>query len=295
MKISRTGGGYVAYPPGATFGPRRLQDYEFVWIMKGNVVYEADGRSHDVPPGSLVLGQQGWQETYRWDPLHQTQHAFFHFTPTEADLEQLPPLTEWPVHRQMPEGDIARPLFRHILWLITANRPEWRPLLHRGVSQLLACYVTGAVHGLTMERLELPEPVEKALHAVQSMWSEGRLENPSLADLAQAAGVSDVHLCRLFRQTLGQGPITALRYLRLDRAASLLARSNLQVQEVADHTGFENPFHFSRCFKELFGVSPRAYRKQVADGGTVMPREVLNLRRVASIIDLGTEADDGAE
>jgi hypothetical protein len=35
MSLTVSGCGLAVYPPGATFGPRRLQDFEFVWLLQG--------------------------------------------------------------------------------------------------------------------------------------------------------------------------------------------------------------------------------------------------------------------
>jgi len=271
----------VVYPPGATFGPRVLSDFEFVWILNGDVTYEVPGKCMPCPPGSLILGRPGMREIYRWDVQRQTRHAYIHFQLGPAELAGLPPPDAWPQVRALPEGDVARPLFRHLIWLLDERRPEWEPLATGALLHLLHCFVAGALQSRSEGRLELPVPVEKALRVVQMEWARGRLVSPSLAALARAAGVSQVHLCRLFRQALGHGPIAALRMLRLDRAAVLLERSNLQVQEIATLTGFDNPFHFSRSFRELYGLSPRAYRGRIEAGETALPHELLQLRRVA--------------
>jgi transcriptional regulator GlxA family with amidase domain len=58
----------------------------------------------------------------------------------------------------------------------------------------------------------------------------------------------------------GLGPVAALERVRLARAATLLARSNLSVTEVGAACGFTDPLHFSRRFSAAYGRSPRAYR-----------------------------------
>jgi AraC-like DNA-binding protein len=47
---------------------------------------------------------------------------------------------------------------------------------------------------------------------------------------------------------------------RLDHAEVLLRRSVRLVAEIAAESGFENPTHFNRVFKERFGVTPLQYR-----------------------------------
>jgi AraC family transcriptional regulator of arabinose operon len=52
----------------------------------------------------------------------------------------------------------------------------------------------------------------------------------------------------------------ALREARLRHAARLLEVTDLTVERVAAASGFPSPFHFSRVFRERYGVPPGAYR-----------------------------------
>lgn len=64
-----------------------------------------------------------------------------------------------------------------------------------------------------------------------------------------------------FKQVTGMSPNQYHLELRLGKASELLRASNLPVIEVADQTGFETLFYFSRIFKKKFNVSPREYRQ----------------------------------
>lgn len=80
------------------------------------------------------------------------------------------------------------------------------------------------------------------------------------ASLAKHAGVTPSHLAVLFRQALGMSPSEHVRQARIARARTLLASSELPVAEVAMKVGFVDPYHFSRAFKQVTGVSPRRWR-----------------------------------
>jgi transcriptional regulator GlxA family with amidase domain len=54
--------------------------------------------------------------------------------------------------------------------------------------------------------------------------------------------------------------------LRLELALGLLARSNLNVGQIAGRVGFGSAFHFSRRFKRAFGSSPTQMRARLAAG-----------------------------
>ena len=49
---------------------------------------------------------------------------------------------------------------------------------------------------------------------------------------------------------------------RIERACAMLAGTDLSIQEISNSVGFEDPFYFSRAFKEIKGVSPRQYANQ---------------------------------
>lgn len=62
------------------------------------------------------------------------------------------------------------------------------------------------------------------------------------------------------RGTTGYTPNEYIRVIRQRKAAELLKESEKNVSEVAYAVGFDNPYYFSKCFKEQFGMPPSQYR-----------------------------------
>lgn len=62
------------------------------------------------------------------------------------------------------------------------------------------------------------------------------------------------------RGTTGYTPNEYIRVIRLRTAAELLKEGEKNVSEVAYAVGFDNPYYFSKCFKEQFGMPPSQYR-----------------------------------
>lgn len=79
--------------------------------------------------------------------------------------------------------------------------------------------------------------------------------------LARLASYSSWHFIRAFRAVFGETPHALLVADRLERARSLLHRSELAVAEVALAAGFENRCAFSRMFKRHFGVTAASMRR----------------------------------
>ena len=80
--------------------------------------------------------------------------------------------------------------------------------------------------------------------------------------VASSVGLSPSGLRLLFRQNIGVPPSKYLKHLRLERARELLCQdANKLVKEIMAAVGFSDESHFVRDFKELYGESPRQYRR----------------------------------
>ncbi len=270
----------ATYPPGATFGPRTLADHEFVWIEEGDVVWRVDGRDIPAPAGTLLLARPGMRDEYVWDPVRSTRHGFIHFRIVRRGVG-LPPESEWPLARALGDDDIIRPLFRHLAWLRGRSGAEARALEQATLLEILVRFISGEHGSIGYGAAGASPGLERVIRHIDRVWSGGPLVPLELDELARAAGVSRGHLVRLFRAELGTTPMEALRLIRLDRAAVLLARTNLRVQEIADQTGFASPFHFSRAFRRVYRRSPRAFRAHLAAGGGLPPIRLVRVRSLS--------------
>jgi transcriptional regulator GlxA family with amidase domain len=88
------------------------------------------------------------------------------------------------------------------------------------------------------------------------------LEEPlSCAELAKQAGLSTRQLERLFRKYIRNAPTRYYLGLRLNRARFLLHQTSLPVLSIALASGFVSASHFSKCYRELFKLTPSQERK----------------------------------
>ena len=81
-----------------------------------------------------------------------------------------------------------------------------------------------------------------------------------LDDVARHTGVSVSHLSAMFRSRMGYSPMDYFARLRIQRACMLLDTTASRVKEIAVAAGFSDPYYFSRSFRKVMGMSPRAYR-----------------------------------
>jgi len=84
-------------------------------------------------------------------------------------------------------------------------------------------------------------------------------------DLCREMGMSRVYFYKKILSLTDKTPSEFIRFIRLKRAADLLEKSQLFVNEVAYQVGFNDPKYFRKYFKDEFGVSPNEYKKKFTD------------------------------
>ncbi|MEV1329866.1 helix-turn-helix domain-containing protein [Micromonospora costi] len=107
------------------------------------------------------------------------------------------------------------------------------------------------------------EPPAPDGHSMQPLlvWLTENLAAPlTLADIASRARMSTRSLSRHFRQQTGATPMQWLTRQRVRRAQQVLERTDTPVERVGELAGFTSPTAFRDSFRQVVGVSPRAYR-----------------------------------
>ena len=110
-------------------------------------------------------------------------------------------------------------------------------------------------------RLHLGTSQPKLMEAVALM--EANLEEPmSLDELAQHVRLSRRQLERLFQKYLSCVPTRYYLELRLAKARQLLLQTSMSIVDVAFASGFVSAPHFSKCYRDFYGIPPRDERRQ---------------------------------
>lgn len=79
--------------------------------------------------------------------------------------------------------------------------------------------------------------------------------------LALECNLSESHLQHLFKESTGLGLGRMLADQRMQRAAKLLAQTNLSIKEIAWTVGYEHTSSFTRAFERYFRETPRCFRQ----------------------------------
>ena len=119
---------------------------------------------------------------------------------------------------------------------------------------------SGMVSRQSTDVMQVGDPVvAKALQFIQDHVSEPI----KVEDLLRHVFISRTLLERKFRSELGRTPLVEIRRQRIRRARQLLSDTTLSMNEIAEASGFSSDIRLSTVFKELTGMSPSAFRREV--------------------------------
>ncbi|MEU6776040.1 helix-turn-helix domain-containing protein [Streptomyces sp. NPDC046759] len=145
----------------------------------------------------------------------------------------------------------------------TPHEPDPVGVAHCSLARELALSALEEVVLLAVGGARTPPPAADAdarvRHAEELIAADPRAPH-TVRSLAESVALSPSRFAHLFTLCTGQPPMRALREARLRHAARLLEATDLTVERVAAASGFTSPFHFSRIFRERYGVPPGAYR-----------------------------------
>ncbi|OPX45047.1 right origin-binding protein [Ruminiclostridium hungatei] len=121
-----------------------------------------------------------------------------------------------------------------------------------------------------MERWEVINAVQR----MQDYISENINSTVTLGDLARAAGYSQWHSARIFKELTGKSPFEYLRALRLSKAAIQLRDNRTKIVDVAFDFVFDSHEGFTRAFNRQFGMSPKRYSENPGPIQLFMPHRI---------------------
>jgi transcriptional regulator GlxA family with amidase domain len=123
-------------------------------------------------------------------------------------------------------------------------------------------------HQRTPYRVRLGIHNPKLINAIEMM--EANVEEPLDQEmLARYVALSRRQLERLFRKHLGRTPAQYYLELRLERARHLLYQTTMPIMNIAFACGFVSASHFSTCYRQMYGKTPRAERAANGHGATL--------------------------
>jgi AraC-like DNA-binding protein len=244
--------------------------YELFFVVKGVRYIFLDGVCHVLNPGDIILIKP--YQTHYMQSLSSDFYARYvlNFAPDYLD-EMLKPaekqrfleVLQNDILHLTPEqsGELAEVFERLRKYYNRHDAVAEKLKQNYCLELLLLCrdYYT------RQERTQMPElsaaPRQEILDAIAYINAH-YAEKIDLETIASQIHLSKYYFCRIFREMTGATVLEYLTNVRLTRAGRLLVESSLAIQEIAQKTGFASLVHFSRTYRNAYGVSPSDTRRR---------------------------------
>lgn len=100
--------------------------------------------------------------------------------------------------------------------------------------------------------------IEKTINYIHQHYND----TIKLGDVADYVGINENYLCKLFKKETGSNFIDYINRMKLNKAKQLLKEGKYPVYLIAEMVGYNSESYFSRIFKKVEGMSPKAFQRQ---------------------------------
>lgn len=108
-----------------------------------------------------------------------------------------------------------------------------------------------------LEKNKPNTPVREIIEFIHNNYQE----DLSLEDMTKIVHMSKEHLCRIFRKSTGQTPISYLKQYRILKSCYYLQETDKKISDICTLVGFNNVSYFNREFLQVLQTTPSQYRK----------------------------------
>src|SRR5690606_24972134 len=98
------------------------------------------------------------------------------------------------------------------------------------------------------------------IHVVKKYIEDRIFDNISLTEVSNLVSLNYSYFSTWFKEETGETFSNYVMKTKMNHAKRLLEDPYLRINEVASKVGYDNNYHFSRAFKNYYGISPKAYR-----------------------------------
>ncbi|MGI9105292.1 MAG: helix-turn-helix transcriptional regulator [Pyrinomonadaceae bacterium] len=239
--------------------------YVALFVLRGAVRWQAGGRAGELQTAGLLVAAPGEMVNARGSNVEtlalSLAPAFVLDCAVRARLTRDDARITFPfaaIEHDRRLSQLARDLADELRAAEAGHELVVAAIIEQVLIQLLRRYANiRRTDELELSRAGLVD--RRLRRAVELMHAHLNEELP-LEELAAAAYLSPFHFARLFKKLTGLPPHAYLASLRIERARTLLAATDLSITEIAARVGYSSSSHFAKAFRQAAGLAPRAFR-----------------------------------
>lgn len=247
-----------------SFGPAARNHYLFHYVISGTGILQADDSKGNTQTYQ-IKSKQGFMifpnqiNTYIADHELPWEYVWVEFDGLRVkEAIELTGLTrDNPVYSAKSK-DLREDMMNELLYLV--QNKDASPFHLIGHLYLFLDYLTRSVRSVNMPKGSKLRDfyIREALSFIEHNFQN----DISIEDIAAVCGLNRSYFGKIFRASLGKSPQEFLLNYRMVKATELLKLTQLSIADIGNAVGYPNQLHFSRAFKNIYGISPREWRNQ---------------------------------
>lgn len=256
--------GYEKCEPLHSYGPFVRNHYLFHYVISGKgmlSVTEENGSSvYQIGPRSGFLIDPGRINVYCADQKFPWEYVWVEFDGLRARelMEEAGLSNDHPVFH--PVSDTAADKLRDEMLRLTQYPDNSRPL---GIIGQLYLIMDALIQGSSNKKRLQGGKLSRFYAQEALSFIEQNYTLPiTVEDMANRCNLNRSYFGKVFKDMIGQSPQDFLIRYRMSKATSLLTSTSLSIGDISVQVGYPNQLHFSRAFRNIYGMSPRQYRQQ---------------------------------
>lgn len=254
--------GWEQCDPSHSFGPAARNHYLFHYVISGTGTLYADNAKGESVSYQIKSGQGFMQFphqvcTYIADSSIPWEYTWLEFDGLRSkETVELAGLDlDHPVYRARYK-DLSNTMKEEMLYIVKHKEASPFHLIGH-----LYLFIDSLVRSSTRAQLHKGDSVRDFYIKEALAFIEQNFQNDiSVEDIAACCGLNRSYFGKVFHENMGKSPQEFLISYRMTKAAELLKLTELTIKDVGMAVGYENQLHFSRAFKNVFGISPRQWR-----------------------------------
>ena len=228
---------------------------ELLYVEQGSLHSVSDGRKQYLQQGDFVIyGPNQWHMQYAYTDV--TPRCLRIFFDMHGDWTEL-------LNRKFTASGRLHQLFEQLLQEQERSEIYADEMILVLLDQLLLLLLR------QMEKEPMPDNRMKGeyriIHQTQLFVSNHVWEDLSVPFVAHHVDMSPSYLTALFQKHLAISPGEYIRRVKLQESKRLIWENKLNFTEIAAELQYSTVHHFSRQFKEKFGMTPSEYAKSVRE------------------------------
>ena len=263
--------GWERCTPAHSFGPAARNHYLFHYILSGTGTLMADD-SKGVTQTYSIKSMQGFMifpnqiTTYVADKQLPWEYVWLEFDGLRVKslLDTIGLSLDKPVYHARNKS-LREDMANEMLYI--SRHKDESPFHLIGHLYLFLDYL---LRSAADEQLEHGSKLREFYIHEALTYIEHNFQNEiTIEDIAGVCGLNRTYFGKIFKEALGKTPQEFLLNYRMLKAAELLKLTSLSIGDVGLAVGYANQMHFSRAFKNNYGISPREWRYQNHINNTV--------------------------